>query len=142
MGKPGSHRAACRLNCRSRVLGVAAALLVLCLGAIAPAHAADSIAGAADLTATKTFVLLAVSYLKDGRPFGSTDYGLRVPKTFCLVQKETLLDRWVSEGNPRMGTDTVWLTQRDYAVKLFCVDIKDYDNRSFRLRLLKKPLGN
>ncbi len=156
MREPGPQRAAHSLSRRSRVASCAAPSLAFCLSlslglglALSqPANAADTLAGkapkagAAELSPSKTYVLLAIFYLKDGKPFGSTDYGLRIPKTFCAVQKDTLLNRWIAEDNPRTGIDTVWMTQRGYAAKLYCLELRDYDNRKFRQSLLKRPLGN
>ena len=90
---------------------------------------------------TRTFALVAVYYLESGKPFGSTDYGLRIPKAFCMLQKDTLIQRWIGQGATRMADDVVWLNDRGYTAKLYCIDVNDYDKPSFRRHLLSRPLG-
>lgn len=85
-------------------------------------------------------VLLGIFYLNTGTPFGSQDYGLRVPNSFCLNQRATIEAKWKSEGAKSFGDDALWLSERGYAVKLFCIAQKSFDNTRSRNRLLRRPL--
>ncbi len=108
---------------------------VVALGLIRPQPASGAITPAND-----TYVLAAVSYLDNGRPFGITDFGLRTGRRFCENQKSVLIARWRREGAEAAGTHGVRFVEQAYSVRLFCVLEADYGDPAFRRALMSTDL--
>lgn len=87
------------------------------------------------------FVLFAIYYLDNGRPFGSTDYGLRTSGPFCDTQRDVLLDRWRSEGGQDRGADALYLAKQGYTVRLVCMTLAEYENPDYRNMMLRRTLS-